>query len=247
LPAEGANRRRIRTRRKKKSKDEKKDEKKDERPKLSKQERKYQEIKKFSIEQYNKDPEFRDEVEDSYRAKMREHSEYAYDINIRNSDDSQVNREGDKLKIFDTLYDNPLAQDYVNRVGQSVVPGNSTRLYAFKITLNPVPEARSLATGTVYISTGLLSLVDNEAQLAYVLGHEVAHVEKDHWRDDVLVAQGVGRFNEKQQKKRALFGALIGAAAAGVAGAAGSSANDALSVGYAAFAIGYYSGGRPLD
>jgi hypothetical protein len=218
-------------------KDDKKDEKKDEKPKLSKQERKYQEIKKFSAELYNKDPEFRDDVEDAYRAKMREHSEYAYDLNTRDYGDTQVMRNGDRLKIYDTLYDNPLAQDYVNRVGQSIVPTNSQRLYAFKILLNPVPEARSLSTGTVYISTGLLSQVDNEAQLAYVLGHEVGHIERDHWHDDVLVAQGIDPYNEKQAKKRAFLGAVIGAATAGIAGASGSSGQTAFQLGALAFSL----------
>ena len=111
----------------------------------------------------------------------------------------------DKYKVDGTtLYENPLAQDYVNRVGQSMVPVGSDKLYAFKIMLNPVPEARSLSTGTIYVSTGLLASIDNEAQLAYVLGHEIAHVEKEHWRDDVLVAEGVEDWNEKnrQQKER---------------------------------------------
>src|SRR5205814_933459 len=67
--------------------------------KLSKQERKYQEINKFSLDLYNKDPEFRDQVEDSYRAKMREHSEYAYDLNTRDYGNTQVMRNGDKLKV----------------------------------------------------------------------------------------------------------------------------------------------------
>jgi hypothetical protein len=220
-----------------KDKDKKKEEKKDAQPKLSKQERKYQEIKKFSLDLYNKDPEFRDQVEDSYRAKMREHSEYAYALNTRDSGDTQVMRNGDKLKIVDALYDNPLAQDYINRVGQSIVPGSSQKLYAFKITLNPVPEARSLSTGTVYVSTGLLSVVDNEAQLAYVLGHEVGHVERDHWHDDVLVAQGIEPFNEKQAKKRAFWGAVIGAAAGSIAGASGASGADAVQIGLLAFQL----------
>ncbi|PYS89134.1 MAG: hypothetical protein DMF64_18415 [Acidobacteria bacterium] len=206
-------------------------------PKLSKQERKYQEIKKFSLDLYNKDPEFRDKVEDAYRQKMREHSEYAYDLNTRDYSDTRVMRNGDKLKVYDALYDNPLAQDYVNRVGQSVVPTNSQHLYAFKIILNPVPEARSLSTGTVYVSTGLLSVVDNEAQLAYVLGHEIGHIEKEHWHDDVLVAQGIEPYNEKQAKKRAFWGAVISAAAAGVTGAAGGSSQDAFQVGLIAFEL----------
>lgn len=214
--------------------DDKKDDKKPAQPKLSKLERKYQEIKKFSFELYNKDPEFRDQVEDAYRAKLREHSEQAYELNTRDYGDSLVMRNGDKLKILDALYDNPLAQDYVNRVGQSIVPGSSQHLYAFKITLNPVPEARSLSTGTIYISSGLLSVVDNEAQLAYVLGHEIGHVEKDHWHDDILVAQGVEPYNEKQAKKRAFWGAVISAGVAGIAGASTGSAQTAFQVGWLA-------------
>jgi Zn-dependent protease with chaperone function len=212
-------------------KEEKKEEKKKEekggqaadKPKLSKQERKYQEIKRFSVELFGKDQEFKNEVEDAYRRKQREHAEYAFDINTRNSLDDQISRDGDKLKIYDALYDNPLAQDYVNRLGQSLVPAGSTKLYAFKITLNPIPEAKSLSTGTVYISTGLLSQIDNEAQLAYILGHEVGHIEKEHWFEDVLVGQGIEPYNEKQAKRRAMWGALIGAAAAGVGGLAGGS------------------------
>ncbi|MDT5059996.1 MAG: hypothetical protein QOH63_455 [Acidobacteriota bacterium] len=212
-----------------KGKDEKnKDEKpKSDAPKLSKDEREYQKIRKFSQDRYNSNADFRDEVDEAYRQKQREHSEYAYLINIRDPSEELKTVSGDKVKIQDTLYDNPLAQDYVNRVGQSLVPANSTRLYAFKITLNPVPEARSLSTGTVYVSSGLLSMIDNEAQLAYILGHEIAHVEKEHWREDVLVAHGADDYNEKQQKRRAIIGAVIGAAA-GAIGFSGGSAGQII-------------------
>ena len=207
-------------------KEKKEDSKKEDKPKLSKDEKEYQKVKKFSLDLYLKDADFRDAVEDAYLKKQREHSEYAYYINTRNPALEQVTRDGDKLRVEYTLYDNPLAQDYVNRVGQSIVPSGSTRLYTFRIMLNPIPESRALSTGTVYVSSGLLSIIDNEAQLAYVLGHEIAHVEKEHWKDDVLVAQGVEPYNEKQAKKRALFGAIVTAAAGAVAGAAtGSMAN----------------------
>ena len=93
-------------------------------------------------------------MDDAYERKMREHTEFAFDLNRRNGIDGQISRDGDKLKIYDALYDNPLAQDYVNRLGQSLVPSTTTRLYAFKIRLNPIPEAHALSTGTVYISSG---------------------------------------------------------------------------------------------
>ncbi|HEX8151142.1 MAG TPA: M48 family metalloprotease [Pyrinomonadaceae bacterium] len=177
-------------------------------PAQSKQEREYQKIKQFSLDRYARNAEFKDEVDEALRQKQREHSEYAFNINTLDSDEGQIIRTAERMRILDTLYDNPLAQDYVNRVGQSLVPPNSNHLYAFKITLNPIPEARSLSTGTIYVSTGLLSKVDNEAQLAYVLGHEIGHVERNHWFEDVLVEHGLDDFNEKQQQKRSILGGI---------------------------------------
>ena len=201
----------------------KKSDKKEDQPKLSKEEKEYQKIKKFSLDLYlnPKETEFREAVDEAYLQKQREHSEYAFYINTRNPATQQVTRDGDKLRVEYALYDNPLAQDYVNRVGQSLVPNGSTRLYTFRIMLNPIPESRALSTGTVYVSTGLLSVIDNEAQLAYVLGHEIGHVEKEHWKEDILVIKGAKPYNEKQAQKRAYLGALIGVAAGAVGGAGG--------------------------
>lgn len=194
-----------------KDKKDKKEDKSDERQ--SKQEREYLKMKRFSEQEYQKDPGFREEVEEAYRHKQREHSEYAFYFNTRDANDTQVTRTGDKVKIQDTLYDNPMVQDYVNRLGQSLVPANSRRLYAFKVTLNPIPEGRSLSTGTVYVSSGLISIADNEAQLAYVLSHEIAHIERDHWHQDVLIGQGIERYNEKQDTKRKVTSGIISIAA----------------------------------
>ena len=187
-----------------KDKDKKDKPAKDEKNNLSKRERKWLEVYNFSKQRYETNPDFRLEVEEAYRRMQREHSEYAFAINSEDAKGELVKRDKNKVRDTTTLYENPLAQDYVNRVGQSMVPAGSDKLYAFKIMLNPVPEARSLSTGTIYVSTGLLASIDNEAQLAYVLGHEIAHVEKEHWRDDVLVAEGLEDWNEKnrQQKER---------------------------------------------
>ena len=87
-----------------------------------------------------------------------------------------------------------------------------------------MPDARSLSTGTIYVSTGLLSLVDNEAQLAYILAHEVAHVERDHWRDDVVVAKWIEDETKSAEKKGSIFGAIGGAVTGGLLGGSASSA-----------------------
>jgi predicted Zn-dependent protease len=167
--------------------------------KQAKTERKYQKIRDFAQDLYNKDPDFKDGVDDTYRAIRETHTRNAYEINMRPSDQKLISRNGEKVRFDHTLYDNPLAQDYVNRVGQSLVPSNSKKLYTFRILQNPVPEARALSTGTVYISTGYLSVIDNEAQLAYILAHEIAHIEYDHWFQDVLVDQGTPPYKEKNK------------------------------------------------
>lgn len=174
---------------------------KDEKTNLSKQERKWLEVYRFSKQRYETNPDFRLEVDEAYRRIQREHSEYAFSINAEEAKGELIKK--DKYKLSEaSLYNNPLAQDYVNRVGQSMIPVGSDKLYAFRIMLNPIPEARSLSTGTIYVSTGLLASIDNEAQLAYVLGHEIVHVEKEHWKEDVLVAQGLEEWNEKNRQQR---------------------------------------------
>jgi Zn-dependent protease with chaperone function len=194
----------------------------------AKEEREYIKMKQFAQTEMEKDFAFKSQIESAYRRKQREHSEYAFYINTFDAQDEQVTRTGDKLKIEDTLYDNPLVQDYINRLGHSLVPKSSQNLYAFKVILNPIPEARSLSTGTVYVSTGLLSLVDNEAQLAYVLSHEIAHVEKNHWYEDVVVGEGVARFNQKQEQKRSLFGGIATLAVGPLMRAFGANPANAL-------------------
>lgn len=193
----------------KKEKEKPEKSQKDDKKNLSKQERKWLEIFRFSKQRYDSDPEFRMQVDEAYRKTQREHGERAFAINTRDPRLLHMLNEEDRRKLnFMSLYDNPLAQDYVNRVGQSLVPARSDKLYAFKILLNPIPEARSFSTGTIYVSTGLLASIENEAQLAYVLGHEIAHVEKEHWKEDVLVTEGQEVWNAKERDKENKFNIL---------------------------------------
>lgn len=119
------------------------------------------------------------------------------------------------------LYANPRLQDYVNRLGQSLVPSASGQFYAFRIVNDPRPDAWSYSTGSVYVTTGLMSMLDNEAQLSYVLGHEVGHVELRH-----AYAKVRGRVLEdllevEKEKSIRKKGMILGAVAAGVGTAVG--------------------------
>jgi predicted Zn-dependent protease len=98
-------------------------------------------------------------------------------------------------------------QRLVARVGEAVVrrseAGGTPYKYAFHLLADPTTvNAFALPGGPVFITRGLLSRLENEAQLAGVLGHEVGHV--------------VGRHTAVQLAKSHLAQGLIGAA--GVAG-----------------------------
>lgn len=144
------------------------------------------------------------------------------------------------------FYDNPMLQDYVNRLGQSLVPTGSKQSYAFRIVNRPGPNAWALSTGSIYITTGLMSMIDNEAQLTYVLAHEIGHVDHGH-----AYAKVRGQVLEELlevEKERSIRkkGLILGAVAAGLGsaiggakgGGSGAAFGAALGIGGAVLATG---------
>jgi predicted Zn-dependent protease len=214
--------------------------------------RKYQTLSEFAEDLYASDPEFRDQVDDAYLDLQSQHASEAYSINISHRTELlATENEGEVLKLRRALYDNPRVQEYVNRLGQQIVPEDSEKLYSFKVIVNPIPLAYTLSTGTVLVSTGMVSLLDNEAQLAYVLAHELAHVYKDHWRIKVMLPFAEEEYNRKQEKKRAMWAGLLTLAGAGIgsvaAGGKGAGVGALVGLG-AGVAIGsYYSQKIALD
>ncbi len=79
-------------------------------------------------------------------------------------------------------YEDPDLEAYLNEVGQRLVAVGDARgyRYSFKITDRPEVNAFALPGGHIYVFRGLLALANNEAELAGVLGHEIAHVTQRH-------------------------------------------------------------------
>ncbi len=78
-------------------------------------------------------------------------------------------------------YLNPSVQAYINEVGQKIVavcdrPGVS---YEFIVLDTPLVNAFAVP-GCVFITRGILELIDDEAELAGVIGHEVGHITGYH-------------------------------------------------------------------
>jgi predicted Zn-dependent protease len=71
---------------------------------------------------------------------------------------------------------------YVAEVGRSIVPYVNRRdiPYEFRVVNSPILNAFALPGGRVYITTGLLKILQNEAELAAILGHEMSHVDLRH-------------------------------------------------------------------
>lgn len=191
-----------------------------EKAKAEKDAKRYDKLKSFATNLYQTDVDFREEVDDHYADIQREHSAKAFDNNIATPARPTVVHDGDRLRLQNGLYDNKMVSDYINRVGQHLVPSDSDKLFAFRLVAHPVPFAETLSTGTIYVSTGLVSLLDNEAQLAYVLAHEMAHVQMDHWKLKSMLSLAEDDFIRKEGAKRRLIGLGIGAAIGVAAGAA---------------------------
>ncbi|WP_346838213.1 M48 family metalloprotease [Microbulbifer sp. SAOS-129_SWC] len=73
-------------------------------------------------------------------------------------------------------------QDYVNRVGQKLARvSDQPRLpYEFVVLNNSVPNAWALPGGKIAVNRGLLTMLDDESELAAVLGHEIVHAAARH-------------------------------------------------------------------
>jgi predicted Zn-dependent protease len=186
----------------------------------------YSEKDKKRLSEIAQRPEVQKEIETQWEAIQRKDMEFAFSINrsIEVEKASPIAFAEYRTK-YGELYDNPLLEQYVNVLGQRLVPKASNNLYAFRILLDPVPRAEALSTGTIYVSTGLVSLLDNEAQLTYVLAHEIAHIEKAHQYNAIRNSVLEEKLNEEHEtdatKKRALFSAITTAAGAGLGGIAG--------------------------
>ena len=76
------------------------------------------------------------------------------------------------------------AADYVSRVGRKIAVrsglSNSERDFTVTLLDSPVNNAFAIPGGYVYVTRGLLALMNDEAELASVLGHEVGHVAARH-------------------------------------------------------------------
>jgi len=95
------------------------------------------------------------------------------------------------------FYVDPALTLYVSGVGQKMsrVSDRAGLAYAFVVLTSSVPNAWALPGGKIAINRGLLTELDDEAQLASVLGHEIVHAAARHsvqrMQQGMLISAGV--------------------------------------------------------
>jgi len=79
------------------------------------------------------------------------------------------------------LVTDPLVTEYVNRIGQNLVRNSDAKVpFTIKVIDTDELNAFALPGGFFYVNSGLILAADNEAELAGVMAHEIAHVAACH-------------------------------------------------------------------
>ncbi|HEV2448528.1 MAG TPA: M48 family metallopeptidase [Candidatus Sulfopaludibacter sp.] len=79
------------------------------------------------------------------------------------------------------LLDDSVVAEYINRIGQNVVRNSDAKLpFTIKVIDSEEINAFALPGGFLFVDTGLVLRAENEAELAGVMAHEVAHVAARH-------------------------------------------------------------------
>jgi beta-barrel assembly-enhancing protease len=116
------------------------------------------------------------------------------------------------------MVNDPVVTEYVNRIGQNLVRNSDAQVpFTIKVIDSDVVNAMALPGGFFYVNSGLILAADEEAEVAGVMAHEIAHVAACH------AAREMSRANLMQMASIPLIfvGGAIGYAgyeAAGIGG-----------------------------
>lgn len=96
------------------------------------------------------------------------------------------------------LVDDPVISEYVNRIGQNLVRNSDAKVpFTIKVIDSKEVNAFALPGGFFFVNSGLILKADNEAELAGVMAHEIAHVAARHatkqaTRGDIINYASIG-------------------------------------------------------
>jgi predicted Zn-dependent protease len=122
-------------------------------------------------------------------------------IQLSNMSDSQEVELGGQINAqlvddeFD-LYTNSTITNYIDDIGQALVPYSDRPdiPYVFQVVSDDQVNAFATMGGYVYVTTGLITTAENEAELASVIGHEIGHIAGRHAVEqlrEMAIARGI--------------------------------------------------------
>ena len=114
----------------------------------------------------------------------------------------------DELLLSGNVLFNDELTNYVNKVAKNILKRekNLYKQLQFYVLKNNSVNAFSTDQGIIFVTTGLLAQLENEAQLAFILAHEVAHFTEHHVRDGYVetknIKQGKGKYNRLSYEEK---------------------------------------------
>ena len=111
----------------------------------------------------------------------------AQEVQLGKEMDPQVKREMG-------VYDNAELQRYVSQIGMRLARASErpTLPWQFTVVDEPAVNAFALPGGYIYLTRGIMAFLNDEAQLAGVLGHEIGHVTARHSAQQYTQATSAG-------------------------------------------------------
>jgi Zn-dependent protease with chaperone function len=142
----------------------------------------------------------------------------------------EVNEQNRQLEKKGLVFHEPGVESYVEQVGKKLLvdqaPLENVEFH-FRVLRDPMVNAFAFPNGSVYVTTGLLGALENEAQLASVLGHEATHVINRHTY-----------LENRSMRKKVLAINILQGIAASMPQPTGSSAGSAFGVTVVSIALG---------
>ena len=88
------------------------------------------------------------------------------------------------------MVQDPVVNEYVNRIGQNLVRNSDAQVpFTIKVIDSDVVNAMALPGGFFYVNSGLILAADEEAEMAGVMAHEIAHVAACHVAREITRSQ----------------------------------------------------------
>ncbi len=138
---------------------------------------------------------------------------------VSESSEIEIGRKADasiveQIGVYD---ERPALGPYVRGVGERLVAAGERDLpWSFRVLDEPDVNAFAGPGGFIYVTRGLLTHLGSEAELAAVLGHEIAHVNAQHGANQLsrvkIARGGVGLFRVIDPNLRHVGGLVAGSA-----------------------------------